>query len=445
MSASPTIPTLGYQEGRLLMDEHCRRLGVPSVRTIAEAYRVTGPLHLPEFDRALTLLAERHEALRAAFPGGAHEQVIGPAGQLTARLVDVSGDSDPEQAAAGQVRLAAAEPLPAHEAERLRATVVRVAAEEHVVVLVFDHLVVDGWARGLLLTELSTIYTAFAAGQPPRLREVTYRYRDHVRDQRALLDGPEGRRLTEFWSGRLAGTGAIPRLPVPKLPPGRPAEGGYAARRLPAGVVARMRRFAAQQRVTPFMLVLCALQAALGRHTGSADQAVAVNVYNRETADREHLVAPLAELLVVRTDLTGAATFGEALHRVRTSSLDAQEHGAVPYAELVKAFNPAEYARPDAPVGVVLNMLYAEVHGSGLDLAPAVTTPFPLSEEGFRPRSELMVVGNTGPDELELAAHYQADRLPAEFVTTLLDEMAALLDAAPENPPLFAPLEPHRV
>jgi Condensation domain len=445
MSASTPMPTLSYQEGRLLMDERCRRLSVPSVRTIAQAYRVTGALDLRAFDRALTLLAERHEALRAAFPGGAHEQVVAPAGEVRAVLADVSGHADPRAAAIERVRLAAARPLPAQEPERLRATVVRVAEEDHFVVVVVDHLVVDGWARGLLLTELSELYTALAAGRAPRLREVTYRYSDHVREQRALLTGPEGERLTRFWAGRLAGSGAIPRLPVPKLPPGRPAEGGCATRRLPAELVERIRRFTAQERVTPFMLVLCALQVALGRRTGRADQAVAVNVYNRETADREHLVAPLAELLVVRTDLTGAPTFRDALRRVRTSSLDAQDHGAMPFAELVKAFNPDEYADPDAPIGVVLNMLYAEVHGGGLDLAPAATEPFPLSDEGFRPRSELMVVADVGHDELDLTAVYQADRLPAEFVAGLLDEMVELLEAAPENPALDVSRELGRV
>jgi hypothetical protein len=105
----------------------------------------------------------------------------------------------------------------------------------------------------------------------------------------------------------------------------------------------------------------------------------------------------------------------------------------------VKAFNPDQYAHPDAPIGVVLNMLYAQLHGQGLDLAPGTTTPFPLSDEGFRPRSELMLVGESDGEQLTLSAYYQADRLSADFISALLDRLVALLEAVVADPLL--PLE----
>lgn len=436
MSAPLPLPTLSYQEGRLLMDQRSRALGVPSIRTIPQAYRVRGPLDLHLLDQALEYLARRHEALRARF---AH-----PRGQTVHADTTVRGvliDAGDEATALGRVRAEADRPLPADQPDRLRVSVVRVADDDHFVVLVVDHLVVDAWARGVLTDELSAAYSALAAGRQPDLPEVSYAYRDYVRDQSELLLGEDGERMMAFWRERLAGPGAIPRLDVPKLPAGRRPEGGYQTRSLPAELVGEVRKFAARERVTPFMLVLCALYVALREHTGSDQQAVAVNVYNRETSGRENLVAPLAELLVVRTDLAGADTFRAALRRVRADSLDAQEHGAIPFAELVKAFNPEEYADPDAPIGVVLNMLYAQLHGGGLDLAPAATTPFPLSDEGFRPRSELMLVGEASAEELTLSAYYQADRLPAEFITGLLERLVVLLATVVEDPllPLDGP------
>lgn len=429
MSAPLPLPTLSYQEGRLLMDERSRATGVPSIRTIAQAYRVHGPLDLPLLDRALAELTDRHEALRTRFTGP-RDQTVHAGTTVRSVLVD-AGD---EVSAVERVRAEADRPLPADRPERLRVSVVRAADDDHFVVLVFDHLVVDGWARGVLTDELSALYRALAENRDPDLPKVLYSYRDYVRDQSELLSGAGRERMTEFWRERLAGCGAIPRLDVPKLPPGRTPEGGYLTRPLPAELVAAVRLFAARERVTLFMLVLCALQVALRERTGADEQSVAVNVYNRETADRENLVAPLAELLVVRTDLAGADTFRAALRRVRGSSLDAQEHAAMPFAELVKTFDPDRYADPDAPIGVVLNMLYSQLHGGGLDLAPATTTAFPLSDEGFRPRSELMLVGEAGGDELTLSAYYQADRLPAEFVTGLLDRLVTLLETVVGDP-----------
>ncbi|MYT33699.1 MULTISPECIES: condensation domain-containing protein [unclassified Streptomyces] len=429
MSEPLPLPTLSYQEGRLLMDERSRALGVPSVRTIPLAYRVRGRLDLPLLDRALAELTARHEALRTRFSTPKAQSV-----HADTVVRSVLFEADDEATAIERVRAEADRPLPADQPERLRVAVVRVAEDDHFVVLVFDHLVVDGWARGVLVDELSALYTALATDRQPQVPEVSYTYQDHVRGQSALLAGEDGERMMGFWRERLAGSGAIPRLDVPKRAPGATPEGGYETRRLPAQLATAVRTFAAQERVTLFMLVLCVLYVALRERTGHDDQAVAVNVYNRETTGRENLVAPLAELLVVRTDLAGATTFRAALRRVRGSSLDAQENGAIPFAELVKAFNPDEYADPDAPIGVVLNMLYAQLHGGGLDLAPAVTTPFPLSDEGFRPRSELMLVGEAGGDELSLSAYYQADRLSAAFVTGLLDRLVTLLEQVVEDP-----------
>lgn len=425
------LPTLGYQEGRLLMDEHARALGLPSLRTITQAYRVHGPLDVRALRGAAAALVYRHEALRVTFPNAVHQLLHGPvqAADVVAE-VDLSSDADPEAAALRAVRAEATLPFARDHWPRLRISVLSLGRQDHVVVLVFDHLTVDAWARGLLLAELSALYPDLAAGADPAPQPPPYSYRDYVLDQKGSAAGERRRALIEHWSRKLEGVGAIPRLNAPPAARGGPVGGGHTARVLPDHLATSLRQVAASERATLFMILLTALKLALVQHTGAADQSVAVNVYNRESADTEELVAPLAELLVVRTGLAGAPGFREALARVKTEVLEAQEHAELSYADLVKALNPAEYARPEQPVGVVLNMLYGELFGGGLELAGARCAPYPIFDEEFRPRSELMVVGDAGGDRIEIGAYYQTDRLRPRFVEDLLDTVARILEDA---------------
>lgn len=424
MTASVELPSLSYQEGRLLMDEKARARGIPSSRTITAVYHVTGEFSSAAFDHALSTVVDRHEALRTSFPG-ATRQVVRAAAAARSEVADLADPLElPAIIDAEQRTQFAPEDCP-----RLRARVLRVSPGEHYVILVFDHLVVDAWSRGLVMTELSRSYAAALAGEHHGLEPVAYTYRDYVRDRRAVLDGPERARLLDFWSHTLAGAGAIPALSLPRA--AGPVGGAGVSRTIPADTADRLRTVAGRSRATLFMVVLAAVQTTLAELSGKPDQSIAANIYNRDTVGTERLVAPMAEMMIVRTDLTGADTFAEALRRVRASSLDAQEHAELPYAELVKALNPGQYADPDAPIGVVFNMLYAEVGAHGLDLPGATCSRVTVAAVGTRRlRSELVIGAEVSPTGIRLSGQYQTDRLTEQDVTAVLDRIVDVLCAA---------------
>lgn len=425
MTATVELPSLSYQEGRLLMDEKARARGIPSSRTITAVYQVTGEFSQAAFDEALSTVVDRHEALRTSFPGDASRQVVRGTAAVRCEVLDLTDPQDlPAIIDVEQRTQFAPEDCP-----RLRAKVLRASPAEHYVVLVFDHLVVDAWSRGLLLTELSQAYAAARAGEHHGLEPVAYTYRDYVRDRHAVLDGPDRARLLDFWSQNLHGVGAIPALSLPRAIAG-PVGGAGVSRTLAPELADSLRGVAARSRATLFMVLLAAVQTTLANLSGRPDQSIAANIYNRDTVGTERLVAPMAEMMVVRTDLTGADTFTEALHRVRSSSLDAQEHAELPYAELVKALNPDQYADPDAPIGVVFNMLYAEVGAHGLDLPGATCERVAVAAVGTRRlRSELVIGAEVGPSGIRLSGQYQTDRLTEQDVTGVLDGIVDVLTA----------------
>ncbi|MEY9877489.1 hypothetical protein ABH931_007013 [Streptacidiphilus sp. MAP12-33] len=436
MSAQFDLPTLSYQQGRLLMDEHAQREQLPSLRTIAQAYRIEGPFDEAALAAALTAVAARHQALRATFPTDAYTQTVHEGEPVPVTRVSVAAQGDPrlrEEEALAAARRAAVEPFDTARGPRLRATVIELAPRERILVLAFDHLVLDAWSRSLVLGELTHCYAAARAGHEAALPEVEYSYADHVRQQQELLGGPEYGRLLDYWSGTLGVGGAIPVLGVGRAAAGTPVGCGTQEVEVPTAVAEGLRGLAARERSTLFLLVLCALQLALAARSARSRQATAVNLYNRDRIGTERLVAPLAELMVVSTDLDGAGSFREALRRVRAATLDAQEHAELPYPELVKALSPELYARPDAPVGVVLNMLYAELLDEHFRPPDTHCRPLVLDQAPARPRSELMIVGRTGAGRLTLAARYQRDRVDDAFVADLLAEVCGLLTEAVES------------
>lgn len=434
--AAVELPLLSYQEGRLLMDARARRLSITSVRNVPTAYRLRGPLDVARLVESLQELVRRHEALRVVFPAGAARQVILDDVALDVPLVEIASEATADEDVQSLLETEAERPLDGSVAPRLRATIVRRRPDDHVLYLVFDHLVVDGWSRGIVLDELSALYAHGSAQEPSPLPAISLRYRDHVLEQRRIVGGSEGARLLAFWRQRLEGVGAIPVLALPPAPElaGAPASGASRARVLPDDLAEAVVRFSRTQRVTPFMTLLAAFQIVLRRSTGRDDQTIAVNVFNRASVPAQRLVAPLADLAVIRTDLSEARTFLDAVQHVRERALEAHRYSGLPYGELVKALNPDVYGDPTVPIGVVFNMLYEEVIRDDFELAGLSCTPVPVAEASFRPRSVLVLTASMPPGQVVLSAQYQADRVLGSAVEGLLEDLESVLSAGVREP-----------
>ena len=108
-------------------------------------------------------------------------------------------------------------PFDLEQGPLLRVSVFKRSAQEHFLLLVVHHIVIDFWSLAMLLTELGTLYPAETAGRRPLLPPLDLQYADYVRWQAEMLAGAEGERLWAYWQKQLAG-----QLPVLDLPTDRP-------------------------------------------------------------------------------------------------------------------------------------------------------------------------------------------------------------------------------
>ncbi len=313
---------------------------------IPSAYRLTGALDVDALSAALTAVVARHEALRTTFgsAGGRPYQQVSPTAPVVLELEDLGGVGGREDADAEARRRAGAEalrPFDLAAGPLLRARLLRLCPDDHVLLLSVHHIVSDGWSTVVLRRELSALYRAFCRGEPSPLPPLSVRYADFATWQRRWLAGPVLDAALDHWQARLAGAPPALELPADHPRPARPSHRGALARvRVPADVVDGVRALGRSQGATLYMTLLGGFAALLAGATGADDVVVGGTTTGRGPAELEDMIGFFANPVALRTDLSGDPTVAEVVARVRTTVLDALDHGHAPFDKVVERVRP---------------------------------------------------------------------------------------------------------
>ncbi|GAA0221385.1 hypothetical protein GCM10010492_19390 [Saccharothrix mutabilis subsp. mutabilis] len=310
-----TTPLSAAQRGLWLLD--ALHPGSPLYNVFCSV-RLTGPLDLPALEQAVTRVVARHEALRTTFPsdGGEPFASVAPAADVPLPVVSLPDHDE----ACRYVDEWAERPFDLARGPLFRATVVRIGPEDHLLGVATHHIVSDGQSLHVLFDELADLY---AGVEPPPVPAGS--------GQRS--EDPE---LLEWWRTYLAGAPDVLTLPSDRP---RPAVRGTAGA-THVFPVPDVTAFAAAHRASPFMLLMTAYAALLGRLTGAPEVLVGTPVADRALPDADRLIGMFVDTVPVRVDLSGDPTFGQLLGRVRASVLDAVTHQGVPFDRLVDLVRP---------------------------------------------------------------------------------------------------------
>ena len=306
------------------------------------AVRLKGELQLPALEQTFSELLRRHEVLRTSFvtEQGKPRQVID---LVTVPLEVVNLSQEPDREAAMQ-EIAAREAAQSFDLSRgplLRVKLLRLSIDEHVLLLTTHHIVSDGWSMGVLIREVSELYSAYAGGREPQLAELPVQYADYASWQREWLQGEVLDEQVKYWREQLAGAPQVLELPADKVrPPTQSYRGGYEQFVLSEEIPAALKDLSRREGVTMFMLLLAAFQVLLMRYSGSEDVVVGTDVAGRRHKEVEGLIGFFINQLVLRTDLSGNPTFIDLLQRVREVCLGAYNHQDLPFEKLVDVVQP---------------------------------------------------------------------------------------------------------
>ncbi|MFG2592083.1 amino acid adenylation domain-containing protein [Streptomyces sp. NPDC048438] len=307
--------------------------------------RLHGPLDPDALESALSDVVGRHESLRTVFP-----DTDGVARQLVLDADGADLDLTPRDTApAGLDEVLGAEVAHTFDVSTdipVRARLLRLGAEDHVLVLVVHHIAGDGWSLAPLARDLGEAYRARTEGVEPSWTELGVQYADYTLWQRALLgdeSDPAGQaaRQLEFWRTALAGAPDLLDLPCDRP---RPAVTGHRGDAFAFPVDADTHRALAElaraRGCSLFMVLQAGLSVLLSRHGAGEDIPLGTAVAGRTDEALDDLVGFFVNTLVLRTDLSGDPTFRDVLDRVRDFDLAAYAHQDVPFERLVDALSP---------------------------------------------------------------------------------------------------------
>jgi amino acid adenylation domain-containing protein len=382
------------------------------------ALRLRGALDVDALQRALDELAARHESLRTVFRwlDGGTMQVVFPDAALPIESIDLASvDADAREAEVRR-RIAdeVATPFDLEAGPLARVRLYRLAADEHVLLINLHHVVTDGWSNGVLMRELAALYGAFSRGDPSPLDAPQLQYADFAEWQRERLSGAVYDAQLAYWRGALAGAPALLELPSDRpRPPVWEGRGALERFRLSRELADAVGALARAEGCTPFMVLLAAFQALLGRYARQEDVVVGTPVANRGRPETQGVVGFFVNTLALRTDLSGDPTFRALLHRVRDTALGAFAHQEMPFERLVDAL---KVPRSAAHAPVFQAMFILQTAGDGAASLPGLEV------------EAVTVEGTHAPFDLTLGLRPREDGIDGalEYATALFDRATAL-------------------
>lgn len=330
--------------------------------------RLEGELNVEVLTRALNELIHRHESLRTTFAviDNSPVQIIASSLNLEFPLIDLRELPDAEQKTEID-RLISEEQHGSFDLAHgplIRIRIIRLADDDHLLLLTLHHIVADGWSFAILTRELSALYQAFIDGRPSPLNKLPIQYADYSMWQRQHVSGELLDEQLSYWKRCLAGAPPLLLLPTDRLRPSvQSHHGANLPFKLPSHLSDGLQELSRREGVTLFMTLLAAFKVLLYRDSGQSDIIVGADIANRNRHELEGIIGFFVNMLVLRTELVGNQSFIQLLERVREITIGAYAHQDIPFDKLVEELQPVRNASYSPLFQVVFNFYQDPAEG----------------------------------------------------------------------------------
>ncbi|HEX2268845.1 MAG TPA: amino acid adenylation domain-containing protein, partial [Pyrinomonadaceae bacterium] len=396
---------------------------------VSFAARLRGEVDLIALRRAFDALVQRQSMLRARFPlrDGAPACVIQEDAESFIHFEDAANWT--EAALRNRLQAEAGTGFDLENGPLLRAFVFTRSPREYVLLLSAHHIIVDFWSLAVLLRELAAFYEAEVQSRPAALPP-TRSYSDHVRRQAAMLAGPEGERLRNYWLEQLAGELPVLDLPTDRArPPVQSYRGALVSARLDQQLTGRLRQLALSHEATLFMTLLAAFQVLLYRYTGQEEILVGSPSSGRGSPDFAGTIGYFVNPLVLRARLSGERSFSEFLAGTRQAALAAFAHQEYPFDLLVKQLQPER----DPARSPLFQVMFAFQKGDvALKLGDLPVESLTLDQHTAQ--FDLSLTVTEAGSSLEASFEYNTDLFDVSTIERLSEYFRILLESIVADP-----------
>ncbi|MER5638838.1 amino acid adenylation domain-containing protein [Kitasatospora sp. NPDC002227] len=434
------LPSYG-QESLWFLDRLFPDMGLYNV---PHDMHLRGPVDVPALRRALAAFERRHQVLRCYYLERDGAPLVGllPVDENELQVVDLTGIADEQErltAAATWLRSAAISPLVLEEGPLYRKLLVRLAEDDHTLLLVAHHSIYDGWTPAVLDRDLWAFYRAELTGETPDLPELPISYLDYAAWQRERLTGDRLEELLGFWRTTLAGVTPSKLPTVHPRPEHVSGLGGVHRFVIQPEILRGLKEFSAAQRGSLFMTMICALKVLMLRYSGEGDITVATTTAGRPHPDLLQLIGYFNNSVPLRTKLDPALTFREAFALVRRTVIDGLDHDELPFAMTVADQQPERdpSRHPIFQVGYIHQTI--SDHTAELAEGLSYRTDRPQQFGGLPPGTakwdlSLAVCEIDTHPELDSALEYSTDIFDAALMEQFAEDFQVLLAGIVADP-----------
>jgi amino acid adenylation domain-containing protein len=315
-----------------------------AVYNICRASRLTGQLNIAALESSLSEIVRCHEILRSQIRivDGLPVQITVALPRFELPITDLRSftGTEREREVRDRIKTEAEWQFDFSAGLFLRAMLLQISDDQHILIFTTHHIVSDAWSMGILTKEVWTLYDAYANGNPPDREDLPIQYADYAAWQRQWLQGDVLESQLSYWKEQLKG---LPILNLPTDYP-RPVKQSFRGARQPISLSESLTKavneLSGREGVTQFMTLLAAFQVLLHRYSGQEDIVIGLPIANRNRAETQELIGFFVNTLVLRPDLSEKPTFKELLQRVRNVCLQAYAHQDLPFEKLVEELRP---------------------------------------------------------------------------------------------------------
>lgn len=302
------------------------------------AMRMTGPADFNKLEQVFNRIIQKHEVLRAGFENskGTPTQHINPYQEVKIPVIKINGETlqKKEKKANEQIKKSASVPFSLSSGPLYKIEIYKLTEEDHILLLVFHHIVFDGWSTGVLMQEITDLFTG------KKSEELNIQYADYAQWQRGRFENGDLDRQSAYWKKKIGENPPLLMLPADS---GMNKEGKSAGSikrfEVDSVIVSAIRDASVEYKVSPFVIFIAAYYVFLYKYTNQKELILGVPVANRQQMDTERLIGCIANTLPLKADIDHQETSVAFMRKISEIVREAQDHEELPFDKLVDLLN----------------------------------------------------------------------------------------------------------
>jgi amino acid adenylation domain-containing protein len=303
---------------------------------IPAVLHLKGKLNQRALNQSFQQIVNRHEVLRTVIrqAQGQPYQQINPVAETIVQTIDAKALTPQERQTL--IKSLINKPFDLSQDLMLRADLLELGEEDHLLVVTMHHIASDGWSGPLIVKELTSFYQAYNQDQIPQSEPLAIQYADYAIWQRQNIQGQLLEKKLEYWKQKLQQAEPI-ELPLDYPRPAvQSIQGAVKAFTLDTNLGKAIKQLSQNSNTSMFMTLLTAFKVLLHRYSNQHDITVGTPIAGRQQMETEPLIGFFVNTLALRSELKADQSFQELLDQVRTTTLEAYEHQEIPFEKVVE-------------------------------------------------------------------------------------------------------------